>query len=63
MSPKQHPVVGKMSHASRKIIHPAINFPYYDNWIWSRRHRSHEIILAENFRKGMAQLKNIKEKK
>lgn len=29
------------------------NLAYYDNWIWSKRHRSQEVMLTDTYRKGM----------
>lgn len=26
---------------------------YYDNWMWSKRHRSQEVMLTDAYRKGM----------
>lgn len=33
----------------------------YDNWVWSKKHRSQEVILSDTFRKGKNLLNFLKQ--
>lgn len=45
---------GKMEHKDQKLtVYQSRGLDYYDNWMWSKRHRSQEIMMADStYRKG-----------
>lgn len=54
MAPKRHVVRGpfRIEETSQKITYRTMTLPYHDNWFWSKRHRSQEVMLSDTFRKG-----------
>lgn len=46
---------GKMDCINQKqTIYQSRNLDYYDNWMWSKRHRSQEVMIADStYRKGI----------
>lgn len=54
MAPKRHSLGDNVEQNESKDINQSMYLPYYDNWIWSKRHRSQEVMLSDStFRKGM----------
>lgn len=54
MAPKRHSIGDNMEHVVyRNDVHQSMQLPYSDNWIWSKRHRSQEVMLSDStYRKG-----------
>lgn len=59
MAPKRHSIGDNMEQVvSRNDVHQSMQLPYSDNWIsdnwvWSKRHRSQEVMLSDStYRKG-----------
>ncbi|XP_031623310.1 SPRY domain-containing SOCS box protein 3-like [Contarinia nasturtii] len=50
MSPKRHSTAPHIEHFNRKSIHHTLE--YDDDWVWSKRHRSHEVVLTKPCRKA-----------
>lgn len=53
MAPKRHSISDNMEHNEHNDVHQSMELPYSDDWIWSKRHRSQEVMLSDSsYRKG-----------
>lgn len=53
MAKKRQFLTTSIKQCEEEDIRKSKNLEYYDNWMWSKRHRSHEVVLTDTYRKGM----------
>lgn len=48
MAPKRHLINCNLEPNEEQNEHHLVQLPYSDNWMWSKRHRSQEVVLSES---------------